>query len=68
VALRLGIAHFHPHRLRHTLGTLVQEQPGDARLTADTLGHAGLGSVAGYTKVTEARRRAVKDSIEQAGL
>jgi len=33
-----------------------------------TLGHAGLGRPAGYTKITEARRRAVKDSIEQAGL
>ena len=68
VARTLGIPTFHPHRLRHTLGTLVQEQLGDARLTADTLGHAGLGSVAGYTKITEARRQEVKNSIEDAGL
>jgi hypothetical protein len=38
----------------------VHEQLGDARLTAETLGHAGLGSVAGYTKITAARRRAVR--------
>ena len=68
VARALGISHLHPHRLRHTLGTLVQEQLGDARLTADTLGHAGLGSVAGYTKITEARWQAVKARIEDAGL
>jgi integrase/recombinase XerD len=68
VARSLGIPPFHPHRLRHTLGTLLQEQLGDARLTADTLGHAGLGSVAGYTKITEARRRAARESIEGAGL
>ena len=68
VARNLGIPDFHPHRLRHTLGTLVQEQLGDARLTAETLGHAGLGSVAGYTKITQSRRQAVKDSIEEAGL
>jgi site-specific recombinase XerD len=68
ISHHLGIADLHPHRLRHTLGTLVQEQLGDARLTAETLGHAGLGSVAGYTKIAEARRQAVKDSIERAGL
>lgn len=68
VARKVNMPHFHPHRLRHTLGTLVQEQLGDARLTADTLGHAGLGSVSGYTKITEARRAVVKQRIEQAGL
>jgi hypothetical protein len=50
------------------LGTLVEEELGAARLTAETLGHAGLGSVAGYTKITEACRQAVKDSIERGGL
>lgn len=68
IARRLGITDLHPHRLRHTLGTLVQEQLGDARLTAETLGHVGLGSVTGYTKITAARRQALKASIEHAGL
>jgi len=63
-----GSRDLHPHRLRHTLGTLLQEQLGDARLTAETLGHAGLGSVAGYTKITAARRHAAKATIEDAGL
>lgn len=68
IAHRLGINDLHPHRLRHTFGTLVQEQLGDARLTAETLGHVGLGSVAGYTKITAARRQAVRSSLEDAGL
>ena len=65
---RLSIPAFHPHRLRHTLGTVVQEELGDARLTADILGHVGLGSVAGYTQITEMGRKNAKDHIERAGL
>lgn len=68
LAQRLGIARFHPHRLRHTLGTFLQETMGDARLTADTLGHRGLGSVSGYTKITDARRREAYDQMQQRGL
>jgi integrase/recombinase XerD len=51
VCTRLGVAHgvtkLHPHRLRHTAGTIVQEELGDPRLTAEFLGHHALGSVAG---------------------
>jgi integrase/recombinase XerD len=68
LAGRLGIPPFHPHRLRHTLGTLLQDRIGDARLTAETLGHAGLASVAGYTKISEARRRQALEAAEEAGL
>jgi integrase len=67
-ARKLGIPRFHPHQLRHTLGTLLQEELGDARLTAETLGHAGLASVSGYTKITDGRRRLAQERIEQAGL
>lgn len=68
LARRLGIAPFHPHQLRHTLGTLLQERLGDARLTAETLGHVGLASVAGYTKISEGRRRAAVEAAQTAGL
>jgi site-specific recombinase XerD len=68
LALRLGIPAFHPHRLRHTLGTFLQETMGDARLTADTLGHRGLASVSGYTKITDARRREAYEQLQQRGL
>jgi site-specific recombinase XerD len=68
VARELAISPFHPHQLRHTLGTLLQETVGDARLTAETLGHRGLGSVAGYTKITDRQRRAAYDAMEGRGL
>ena len=68
LALGLGIPAFHPHQLRHTLGTLLQEELGDARLTAETLGHVGLASVAGYTRITERRQREALEAAERAGL
>jgi integrase len=68
VARELSISPFHPHQLRHTLGTLLQETIGDARLTAETLGHRGLGSVAGYTKITDRQRRAAYEAMEGRGL
>jgi integrase len=68
LASRLGLPAFHPHRLRHTLGTVLQERLGDARLTAETLGHVGLASVAGYTKISETRRHQALEAIEEAGL
>jgi len=64
----MEIPPFHPHQLRHTLGTLLQETVGDARLTAETLGHRGLGSVAGYTKISDSRRRQAYGLMEAAGL
>ncbi|MGI8607876.1 MAG: hypothetical protein ACR2MY_01405 [Candidatus Dormibacteria bacterium] len=54
--------------MHHTLGTLLQEQLGDARLTAETLGHAGLASVSGYTKISDRRRREAYDRLEDVGL
>ena len=68
LAHHLGIPTFHPHQLRHTLGTLLQETMGDARLTADTLGHRGLGSVSGYTKITDQRRREAYEEMQHQGL
>ena len=68
LAIYLGIPRFHLHQLRHTLGTLLQETMGDARLTAETLGHRGLASVSGYTKITDGRRREAYDQMQQRGL
>jgi len=52
----------------HTLGTFLQETMGDARLTAETLGHRGLASVSGYTKITDVRRREAYEQMQQRGL
>ena len=56
VARRLGLERWHPHQLRHTFGTAVEEELGDPRLTAELLRHSGLGSVSGYTKISRRRR------------
>lgn len=34
VPRRLGLERWHPHQLRHTFGTAVEEELGDARLRA----------------------------------
>jgi integrase/recombinase XerD len=68
LARRLAIPVFHRHQLRHTLGTLLQETMGDARLTAETLGHRGLASVSGYTKITDQRRREAYEEMRSRGL
>ena len=69
---RLGLANqvtkLHPHRFRHTAGTIVQEELGDPRLTADYLGHHGLGSVAGYTEVSRGRRAEASDALTRRGM
>lgn len=41
---------------------------GDARLTAETVGHRGLGSVSGYTKITDQRRREAYEQMQRRGL
>lgn len=46
-----------PTSLGHALDTLLQEELGGARLTAGALGHVGLASVAGYTKISDRCRR-----------
>jgi hypothetical protein len=46
VARRLQMPSFGPRQLRHTTGTLLQEQTGDSVLTAKTLGLASQRSVA----------------------
>jgi hypothetical protein len=47
---------------------VLQEPLGDAHLTAETLGHAGLASVAGYTRISERGRRQALEAVEAAGL
>jgi site-specific recombinase XerD len=72
VCARLGAGHqisrLHPHRFRHTAGTIVQEELGDPRLTADFLGHHGLGSVAGYTEVSGNRRAEAGEALTRRGM
>ena len=72
VCTRLGLKNevtkLHPHRFRHTAGTIVQDELGDPRVTADYLGHHGLGSVAGYTEVSSNRRAQAGDALTRRGM
>lgn len=72
VCHRLGLLNhvtkLHPHRFRHTAGTIVQDELGDPRVTADYLGHHGLGSVAGYTEVSSNRRAQAGDALTRRGM
>ena len=69
---RLGAANqiteLHPHRFRHTAGTLVQDELGDPLVTADYLGHHRLGSVAGYAEVSTHRREEANEALQRRGL
>jgi hypothetical protein len=47
---------------------MVQEELGDPRVTADYLGHHGLGSVAGYTEVSRGRRAEAGDALTRRGM
>jgi integrase len=68
VARRLGLERWHPHQLRHTFGTAVEEELGDTRLTSELLGHSGLGSVAGYTKISRRRREEAAAALADRGF
>ena len=72
VCTRLGVRNqvtkLHPHRFRHTAGTIVQDELGDPRVTADYLGHHGLGSVAGYTEVSSNRRAQAGEALTRRGM
>lgn len=44
------------------------ETMGDTGLTAETLGHRGLASVAGQIKITDQRRREAYQRLQRQGL
>ena len=68
---RLGAANQitkqHPHRFRHTADTIVQDELGDPLVTADHFGHHGLGSVAGYAKISTHRRQEASLALGRRG-
>ena len=68
VARRLGLERWHPHQLRHTFGTAVERELGDPRLTAELLGHSGLGSVSGYTKISGRQREDAAEALSDRGF
>lgn len=73
ICTRIGLRNkisggLHPHRFRHTAGTIVQEEIGDPRLTAEFLGRHELGSVAGYTEISKQRHAQAADALRDRGV
>lgn len=59
---KLGIQ-THMHALRHWLGTTVQRQYKDVRVTQRMLGHAQLSSTMIYTDATDEQQRAARSTL-----
>lgn len=56
-AERAGIAHLHPHRLRHTRATRLYAETRDLLLVSRSLTHASLASTQIYARLDAARLR-----------
>ena len=55
IAKRAGLAHVHPHMLRHGCGFALANKGRDTRLIQDYLGHKDIKNTVRYTQ-TSAKR------------
>ncbi len=55
--------HLHPHRLRHTFGSMYREKSRSDTETAAALGHSGLKYVGRYVRKTDKEREALLDDL-----
>lgn len=55
--------YIHPHRLRHTFGSIYREKSGSDTETASALGHSGLKYVGRYVRKTDEEREELLDGF-----
>ena len=58
-ARRAGISHVHPHMLRHSCATHMQDHGADLRTVQEILGHADISTTEIYTHVSQEHVRDV---------
>lgn len=63
----LKLAGVSMHRLRHWLGTTVQREYRDIRVTQAVLGHVSLSSTQIYTDATDEQQRAARATLPRFG-
>lgn len=60
---KVGIANFHPHRLRHTFATLLYEATGDIMKVRTAMGHDNIANTMVYTQVNPQGIREAIDGL-----
>ncbi|ADU97719.1 integrase family protein (plasmid) [Thermovibrio ammonificans HB-1] len=65
---RVGIADFHPHRLRHTFGTELARRGVRPEVIRTLMGHSNLNTTAGYIGIADEELFEAVERLEFKGL
>lgn len=67
VTKRAGLEGVTPHRIRHTVATVILEETGNLRLVQELLGHSSVSTTELYTRVLPGRLRQAVTMLPGAG-